>query len=124
MAGVDINTLTVEQYLSLSRENQAPGVILLRDGCVLSRSLRTQLERGHKSEWKGDDHLYQAWERYNDLLYKCLTHDINSHQKVNIFYKGLSTMNRQLLDYRGTPSQDENQIRSSHRNSKPMADHS
>ncbi|GJX39405.1 hypothetical protein Tco_0252708 [Tanacetum coccineum] len=43
----------------------------------------------------------KAWERYNDLLYKCLTHDINIHQKVNIFYKGLSTMNRQLLDSQG-----------------------
>ncbi|GKA38284.1 hypothetical protein Tco_0730835 [Tanacetum coccineum] len=27
MAGVDINTLTKEQYLALSRENQAPGVV-------------------------------------------------------------------------------------------------
>nr|GEU78001.1 hypothetical protein [Tanacetum cinerariifolium] len=27
MAGVDINTLTMEQYLALSRENQAPGVV-------------------------------------------------------------------------------------------------
>ncbi|GJU64980.1 hypothetical protein Tco_1246815 [Tanacetum coccineum] len=47
---------------------------------------------------EGDESLHQACERYNDLLYKCPTHDINSHQKVNIFYKGLSTMNRQLLD--------------------------
>ncbi|GJY54299.1 hypothetical protein Tco_0445963 [Tanacetum coccineum] len=35
--------------------------------------------------------------KYKGLLYKCPTHDINSHQKVNIFYKGLSTTNRQLL---------------------------
>ncbi|GJW28110.1 hypothetical protein Tco_0044985, partial [Tanacetum coccineum] len=41
--------------------------------------------------------LSKAWERYNDLLYKCPTHDINGHQKENIFYKGLSTMNRPLL---------------------------
>ncbi|GJV19474.1 hypothetical protein Tco_1368494 [Tanacetum coccineum] len=27
MAGVDINTLTMEQYLALSQENQAPGVV-------------------------------------------------------------------------------------------------
>nr|GEZ26238.1 hypothetical protein [Tanacetum cinerariifolium] len=27
VAGVDINTLTMEQYLALSRENQAPGVV-------------------------------------------------------------------------------------------------
>ncbi|GJY68054.1 hypothetical protein Tco_0471036 [Tanacetum coccineum] len=31
----------------------------------------------------------------------CPTHDINSHQKVNICYKGLSTMNHQLLDSQG-----------------------
>nr|GEX33723.1 hypothetical protein [Tanacetum cinerariifolium] len=47
---------------------------------------------------EGDETLYQAWERYNYLLYKCPTHDINCHQKVNIFYNGLGTMNRQLLD--------------------------
>ncbi|GJZ19204.1 hypothetical protein Tco_0555794 [Tanacetum coccineum] len=27
MAGVDVDTLTMEQYLALSRENQAPGVV-------------------------------------------------------------------------------------------------
>ncbi|GJZ51698.1 uncharacterized mitochondrial protein-like protein [Tanacetum coccineum] len=27
MAGVDVSTLTIEQYLALSRENQAPGVV-------------------------------------------------------------------------------------------------
>nr|GEX19494.1 hypothetical protein [Tanacetum cinerariifolium] len=56
------------------------------------------------------DALYQAWERYNDLLYKCPIHDIKNHQKLNIFYKGVNTMNRQLLDSQGliarmTPTQ-------------------
>ncbi|GJR22111.1 hypothetical protein Tco_0970638 [Tanacetum coccineum] len=60
-----------------------------------------QLEDIHNFKQEGDESLYQAWERYNDLLYKCPTHDINSNQKVNIFYKGLSTMNRQLLDSQG-----------------------
>ncbi|GJY35795.1 zinc knuckle CX2CX4HX4C containing protein [Tanacetum coccineum] len=60
-----------------------------------------QLEDIHNFKQEGDESLYQAWERYNDLLYKCPTHDINNHQKVNIFYKGLSTMNRQLLDSQG-----------------------
>ncbi|GJV78841.1 hypothetical protein Tco_1514711 [Tanacetum coccineum] len=60
-----------------------------------------QLEDIHNFKQEEDESLYQAWERYNDLLYKCPTHDINSHQKVNIFYKGLSTMNRQLLDSHG-----------------------
>ncbi|GJT78321.1 putative ribonuclease H-like domain-containing protein [Tanacetum coccineum] len=29
-----------------------------------------------------DETLYQAWERYNDLLFKCPQHDLNNHQKV------------------------------------------
>ncbi|GKB51006.1 hypothetical protein Tco_0901759, partial [Tanacetum coccineum] len=28
--------------------------------------------------------LYQAWERYNDLLFKCPQHDLNNHQKEKI----------------------------------------
>ncbi|GJS27120.1 putative ribonuclease H-like domain-containing protein [Tanacetum coccineum] len=40
-----------------------------------------QLEDIHNFKQEGDESLYQAWERYNDLLYKCPTHDINSHQK-------------------------------------------
>ncbi|GJU89285.1 hypothetical protein Tco_1301708 [Tanacetum coccineum] len=60
-----------------------------------------QLEEIRNFKQEGDETLYQAWERYNDLLYKCPTHDINNHQKVNIFYNGLGTMNRQLLDLQG-----------------------
>ncbi|GJX14114.1 hypothetical protein Tco_0205872 [Tanacetum coccineum] len=55
----------------------------------------------HNFKQEGDETLYRAWEWYNDLLYKCTTHEINSHQKVNIFYSSLSTMNRQLLDSQG-----------------------
>ncbi|GJX62655.1 hypothetical protein Tco_0295555 [Tanacetum coccineum] len=105
MAGVDVDTLTMEQYLALSRENQEPGVDLLKKAfiqryCPPSMTTK-QLEDIHNFKQEGDESLYQAWERYNDLLYKCPTHDINSHQKVNIFYMGLSTMNRQLLDSQG-----------------------
>ncbi|GJR76910.1 hypothetical protein Tco_0089275 [Tanacetum coccineum] len=60
-----------------------------------------RLEDIYNFKQESDESLYQAWERYNNLLYKCPTHDINNHQKVNIFYKGLSTMNRQLLDSQG-----------------------
>ncbi|GJU89146.1 hypothetical protein Tco_1301569 [Tanacetum coccineum] len=139
MAGVDVDTLTMEQYLALSRENQAPGVVKpVIEGNVnfkiksqFMRELREDTFSGNKNEdahnhidrvfsivglfnilgvskdvvmlrvfsftltgavkrWlkdihnftqEGDESLYQAWERYNDLLYKCPTHDINSHQK-------------------------------------------
>ncbi|GJR29345.1 hypothetical protein Tco_1105577 [Tanacetum coccineum] len=81
-----------------------------------------QLEDIHNFKQEGDESLYQALERYNDLLYKCPTYDINSHQKVNIFYKGLSTMNSQFLDSHGpipemTPAQALTVIQT-------MADHS
>ncbi|GJZ77792.1 hypothetical protein Tco_0642464 [Tanacetum coccineum] len=209
---VDINTLTIEQYLALSQENQAPGVVkpkiesnvnfeiksqfmqelreetfsgnknedahdhvdrvlnivslfnilgvsqdavllrvfpftltgtakrwvdrltpgavntwdLLKKAfiqryCPPSKTAK-RLEDIHNFKQEINESLYQAWERFNDLLYKCPTHDINSHQKVNIFYKGLSTMNRQLLDSQGpipgmTPTQALTAIQT-------MADHS
>ncbi|GJV53582.1 zinc knuckle CX2CX4HX4C containing protein [Tanacetum coccineum] len=100
MAGVDIDTLTMEQYLALSRENQASGMVKHEIGgnvnfeikrspkkafiqryCPPSKTAK-QLEDIHKFTQEGYKSLYQAWEWYNDLLYKCPTHDINSHQKV------------------------------------------
>ncbi|GKD84529.1 reverse transcriptase domain-containing protein [Tanacetum coccineum] len=41
-----------------------------------------QLEDIHNFKEERDESLYQAWEQYNDLLYKCPTHDINIHQKT------------------------------------------
>ncbi|GKB10799.1 hypothetical protein Tco_0844722 [Tanacetum coccineum] len=43
-----------------------------------------QLEDIHNFKQEGDKSLYQAWEQYNDLLYKNPTHDINNHQKGRI----------------------------------------
>ncbi|GKE48436.1 hypothetical protein Tco_1479694 [Tanacetum coccineum] len=40
-----------------------------------------QLEDIHNFNQEGDETLYQAWERYNDILYKCPTHDLNSQHK-------------------------------------------
>ncbi|GJU80488.1 hypothetical protein Tco_1282853 [Tanacetum coccineum] len=48
--------------------------------CPPSRTAK-QLEEIRNFKQEGDETLYQAWERYNDLLYKCPTHDINNHQK-------------------------------------------
>ncbi|GKB73844.1 hypothetical protein Tco_0935256 [Tanacetum coccineum] len=89
---------------------------------TLTRAAKRWLEEICNFKQEGDETLYQAWERYNDLLYKCPTHDINNHQKVNIFYNGLGAMNRQLLDSQGpipgmTPVQALTAIQT-------MADHS
>nr|GEZ19634.1 hypothetical protein [Tanacetum cinerariifolium] len=55
-----------------------------------------------------DDDAYgnveKVWERYNDILYKCPTHNLNNYQKVSIFYKGLEIPTRRMLDFcRPTP---------------------
>ncbi|GJU06917.1 hypothetical protein Tco_1123347 [Tanacetum coccineum] len=89
----------IERVLDIISLFNIPGEFIQRY-CPPSK-IAKQLEDIRNFKQEGEETLYQAWERYNDLLYKCLTHDINSHQKVNIFYNGLSTMNRQLLDSHG-----------------------
>ncbi|GKD27704.1 hypothetical protein Tco_1233918 [Tanacetum coccineum] len=94
----------VERVLDIVSLFNIPGVT--DDADMLPK----QLEEIHNFKQEGDGTLYQAWEGCNDFMYKCPTHDLNSHQKVNIFYKGLDTMTRQLLDSQGpipnkTPTQ-------------------
>ncbi|GJU24633.1 hypothetical protein Tco_1163254 [Tanacetum coccineum] len=69
-----------------------------------------------------DEALYHAWERYNDLIYQILLHDLNCQQKVHIFYTGLDISTRKILDSNGfihlmTPTQALESI-------QVMADHS
>ncbi|GKA63426.1 callose synthase 9 [Tanacetum coccineum] len=45
--------------------------------------------------------LFDTWERYNDLLFKCPFHDPNDHQKVNTFYNGLNSQTRRAVDSNG-----------------------
>nr|GEU50026.1 hypothetical protein [Tanacetum cinerariifolium] len=98
MAEGEIDNLTMKQYMALTRGNQAsrwverlyPGTIdswdLFKKAFIQryyppSKTAK-QLEEIRHFKQDGDETLYQAWERYNELLYKCPTHDINSHQKV------------------------------------------
>ncbi|GKB29310.1 cysteine-rich receptor-like protein kinase, partial [Tanacetum coccineum] len=48
--------------------------------CPPSKTAK-RLEYIHNFKQESDESLYQAWERYNDLLYKCPTYDINIPQK-------------------------------------------
>ncbi|GKC90107.1 hypothetical protein Tco_1150756 [Tanacetum coccineum] len=45
--------------------------------------------------------LFDTWERYNDLLFRCPFHDLNDHQKVNTFYNGLNGQTRRAIDSNG-----------------------
>ncbi|GKB23786.1 hypothetical protein Tco_0863187 [Tanacetum coccineum] len=88
----------VDRVLNIINLFNIPGELSILGRYYPPFKTAKQLEDIHNFKQERDESLYQAWERYNDLLCKCPTHDIKSHQNVNIFYKGLNTMNRQLLD--------------------------
>ncbi|GJR04928.1 hypothetical protein Tco_0527912 [Tanacetum coccineum] len=48
-----------------------------------------------------DENLYQAWERFKELLMKCPQHYLTEIQEVILFYNGLEIPTRQILDSRG-----------------------
>nr|GEZ05944.1 hypothetical protein [Tanacetum cinerariifolium]GEZ58514.1 hypothetical protein [Tanacetum cinerariifolium] len=48
-----------------------------------------------------DENLYQAWERFKELLMKCSQHYLTEIQEVILFYNGLGIPTRQILDSRG-----------------------
>ncbi|GJQ98329.1 hypothetical protein Tco_0009468 [Tanacetum coccineum] len=45
--------------------------------------------------------LYQAWERFKELLMKCPQYYLTDMQEVILFYNGLGILTRQILDSRG-----------------------
>ncbi|GKA61889.1 reverse transcriptase domain-containing protein [Tanacetum coccineum] len=58
----------------------------IRKYCPPLKTLK-KLEEIRNFKQGVDETLYQAWERYDDLLFKCPQHDLNNHQKVRIFIK-------------------------------------
>ncbi|GJT26088.1 hypothetical protein Tco_0906363 [Tanacetum coccineum] len=48
-----------------------------------------------------DETLYQAWERFKELLMKCPQHYLTEMQEVILFYNRLDIPTRQILDSRG-----------------------
>nr|GFA48450.1 hypothetical protein [Tanacetum cinerariifolium] len=49
-----------------------------------------------------DETLYQAWERFKELLMKCPKHNLTEMHEVILFYNGLEVPTRQILDSKGT----------------------
>ncbi|GJZ43220.1 hypothetical protein Tco_0590475 [Tanacetum coccineum] len=48
-----------------------------------------------------DETLYQAWDRFKELLMKCPQHYLMETQEVILFYNGLDVPTRQILDSKG-----------------------
>ncbi|GJW43852.1 putative reverse transcriptase domain-containing protein [Tanacetum coccineum] len=119
MAEGEIDNLTMEQYLALTRGNQAPGVVKPEIEGNVNYEIKSQFMRELREDTffgnKNDDaheHVEQVLDIVSLFNIPGVSHDAvmlrvflitltgvaKSHQKVNIFYNGLGTMNRQLLD--------------------------
>jgi len=46
----------------------------------------------------GDETLFEAWERYRELLRKCPQHGFNEDQQVTHFYSGLTSHTKSIVD--------------------------
>ncbi|GKA19953.1 hypothetical protein Tco_0699868 [Tanacetum coccineum] len=64
-----------------------------------SRWLRNE-PTGSITTWD-DENLFQAWERFKELLMKCPQHYLTEMHEVIMFYNGLGIPTRQILDSRG-----------------------
>ncbi|GKE68597.1 retrovirus-related pol polyprotein from transposon TNT 1-94, partial [Tanacetum coccineum] len=60
-----------------------------------------KMEEINNFQQEPDKNLYQAWERFKELLMKCPQHYLTEMQEVVLFYNGLDVPTRQILDSRG-----------------------
>ncbi|GJU30838.1 hypothetical protein Tco_1174427 [Tanacetum coccineum] len=74
--GGSIGHFTEENVGSQRKFNHSIGNEMVRY-CPPSKTAK-QLEEIRNFKQEGDKTLYQAWEQYNDLLYRCPTHDIKA----------------------------------------------
>ncbi|GJT68760.1 hypothetical protein Tco_1020240 [Tanacetum coccineum] len=60
-----------------------------------------KMEEINNFQQEPDETLYQAWERFKELLMKCPQHYLTEMQEVILFYNGLDVPTRQILNSRG-----------------------
>ncbi|GJU88935.1 hypothetical protein Tco_1301358 [Tanacetum coccineum] len=59
------------------------------------------MEEINNFQQKPNENLYQAWERFKELLMKYPQYYLTEMQEVILFYNGLDVPTRQILDSRG-----------------------
>ncbi|GJW98796.1 retrovirus-related pol polyprotein from transposon TNT 1-94 [Tanacetum coccineum] len=89
--------------------NEPTGSITTWDGlktkfmnkyCPPARTIK-KMEEINNFQQEPYENLYQAWERFKELLIKCPQHYLTELQEVILFYNGLGIPTRQILDSRG-----------------------
>nr|GEZ21018.1 hypothetical protein [Tanacetum cinerariifolium] len=68
--------------------------------CPPARTTK-KMEEINNFHQETDETLYQAWERFKELLMKCPQHYLMEMQEVILFYNGLDVQTRQILDSKG-----------------------
>ncbi|GJR41507.1 hypothetical protein Tco_1217191 [Tanacetum coccineum] len=72
----------------------------LRKYCSPARTAK-KMEENNNFQQEPGENLYQAWERFKELLMKCPQHYLTEMQVVVLFYNVLDVPTRQILDSRG-----------------------
>ncbi|GKE18568.1 reverse transcriptase domain-containing protein, partial [Tanacetum coccineum] len=68
--------------------------------CPPARTAK-KMEEINNFQQEPDENLYQAWERFKELLMKCPQHYLTEMQEVILFYNGLGITTQHILDSRG-----------------------
>ncbi|GJS64873.1 hypothetical protein Tco_0679437 [Tanacetum coccineum] len=68
--------------------------------CPPARTAK-KMEKINKFQQEPDETLYQAWERFKELLMKCPKHYLTEMHEVILFYNGLDVPTRRILDSKG-----------------------
>ncbi|GJX39794.1 hypothetical protein Tco_0253097 [Tanacetum coccineum] len=66
------------------------------------------MEEINNFQQEPDENLYQAWERFKELLMKCPQHYLIEMHEVILFYNGLGIPTRPILDSRAIQAQLNN----------------
>ncbi|GKE10502.1 zf-CCHC domain-containing protein, partial [Tanacetum coccineum] len=68
--------------------------------CPPARTAK-KIEEINNFQQEPDETLYQAWERFKELLMKCPQHYLTKMQEVILFYNALEVPARKILDSKG-----------------------
>ncbi|GKE98940.1 retrovirus-related pol polyprotein from transposon TNT 1-94 [Tanacetum coccineum] len=77
-----------------------PKTKVLNKYCPPGRTAK-KMEEINNFQQEPDETLYQAYERFKELLMKYPQHYLTEMQELILFYNGLDVPTRQILDSRG-----------------------
>ncbi|GJS17033.1 reverse transcriptase domain-containing protein [Tanacetum coccineum] len=102
-------SMSLTRAVSRWLRNEPTGSITTWDGlktkflnkyCTPARTAK-KMEEINNFQQEPDENLYQAWERFKELLMKCPQHYLTEMQELILFYNGLGIPTRQIFDSRG-----------------------